>query len=119
VKDDNPVGFVSVRQAKPGGSRQLKGTDHGNCSFSMKLPSGVAGNRAVEAWGCDDVSRNASEPYLASLKPYRRVAILPKRAKPATDREATSHAAVGLSGVIGDSGRQKIHRGTWETRRVA
>jgi hypothetical protein len=24
-----------VRQAKPGGSSQLKGTDHGNCSLAM------------------------------------------------------------------------------------
>ena len=52
------IGSVWVRQAKPGGSCQLKGTDHGNCSSTMKLPSGVTGNRAVEAWGCDDVSRN-------------------------------------------------------------
>ena len=35
----------------------------------MKLPSGVMGNRPVEAWECDDVSRNASEPDSASLKP--------------------------------------------------
>jgi hypothetical protein len=26
---------VMVRQAKPGGSSQLKGTDHGNCSLAM------------------------------------------------------------------------------------
>jgi hypothetical protein len=53
------IGFVPVRQAKPGGSYQLKGTDHGNCSFAMKPTSGVTGNRAVEAWGREDVSRNA------------------------------------------------------------
>jgi hypothetical protein len=63
------IGFVPVRQAKSGGSSQLKGTDHGNCSCSMKLPSGVTGDRAVGAWGCEDVSRNASEPDSASLKP--------------------------------------------------
>jgi hypothetical protein len=40
---------VLVRQAKPGGSCQLKGTDHGNCSFAMKLAGGVMGNHAVEA----------------------------------------------------------------------
>jgi len=60
------IGFVWVRQAKSGGSCQLRGTDHGNCSFAMKLTSGVMGNRAVEAWGRDDLSRNASEPDSAS-----------------------------------------------------
>jgi hypothetical protein len=52
-------GFEFVRQAKPGGSCQLRGTDHGNCSFAMKLAGGVTGDRAVEARRCDDVSRNA------------------------------------------------------------
>jgi hypothetical protein len=60
------LGFVPVRQAKPGGSCQLRGTDHGNCSFAMKPTSGVTSNRGVEAWGRDDVSRNESEPDSAS-----------------------------------------------------
>ncbi len=57
--DASDFGFEFVRQAKSGGSCQLRGTDHGNCSFAMKLAGGVTGDRAVEARRCDDVSRNA------------------------------------------------------------
>ena len=86
------------------GSYQLKGTDHGNCSSSMKLPSGVAGNLVVEAWECNGVSRNASEPDSASLRNVE-VASLPTMVKPdKADGEAT-----------GECSRQ-ISRGGWGQR---
>ena len=87
--DENNAGEVAellayFRCARPSLADlvRVKGTDHGNCSFTMKLPGGVTGNRAVEARGCDDVSRNASEPDSASLKP------LPESGQPSERGEA-------------------------------
>ena len=60
-----------------------------------------------KARGIADVSRNASEPDSASLH-ILRVASLPKMVKPAPIAKRRAYAAVGLFGVIEDSGRRQI-----------
>ena len=52
-------GASSGASGKPGRSCQLKGTDHGNCSFTMKPTQRRRGRPAVGAWEGEGVSRNA------------------------------------------------------------
>jgi hypothetical protein len=56
-----------VRQEKSGWSCQLRGTDHGNCSFAMKPTWHRDGQPSRPSLEGERVSRNASEPIGASL----------------------------------------------------
>ena len=81
----------------------------------MKLPSDVMGNHPVEAWECDDVSRNASEPDSASLKPNSwKWPTFPNGRSLLPTAKQRASAAAGLPGVAEDGGCRQIDRGTLE-----
>jgi len=67
------------------------------------------GNHPVEAREGADVSRNASEPVPASLKPksWERPTFPNGRSLQPTVKERAC-AAVGLPGVVEDGGRRQI-----------
>jgi len=75
----------------------------------------VSREGAVEASGCEAVSRNASEPVIGLVTPLG-VANPPKRAKPEPIVKQPTHATIGLLGVVGDGAQRREGQGTWEAR---
>ena len=65
-------------------------------------------------WGGEHASRNASEPDSVSIGkrrwPIRRLGR--SQTRPMVKQQA--RAAIGPSGMVGDSARGKIRRGAWE-----